>query len=57
MFDRTGIVYTEEDADLYLHTWSLIGYYLGVRPDLLPLDPCPDVRPDADRPAPAVRPE
>ena len=37
VFDRTGIVYTEEDADLYLHAWSLIGYYLGVRPDLLPL--------------------
>jgi hypothetical protein len=37
VFDRTGIVYTEEDANAYLHTWSLIGYYLGIRPDLLPL--------------------
>jgi hypothetical protein len=37
VFDRTGIVYSEDDADAYLHTWSLIGYLLGVRPDLLPL--------------------
>jgi ER-bound oxygenase mpaB/B'/Rubber oxygenase, catalytic domain len=37
VFDRTGIVYTEEEANAYLHTWSLIGYYLGIRPDLLPL--------------------
>jgi hypothetical protein len=36
-FDRTGIVYTEEEANAYLHTWSLIGYYLGIRPDVLPL--------------------
>jgi hypothetical protein len=38
VFDRTGVVYTEEQADNYLRTWSLIGYHLGVRPDLLPLD-------------------
>jgi ER-bound oxygenase mpaB/B'/Rubber oxygenase, catalytic domain len=37
VFDRTGIVYTEQQADDYLHTWSVIGYHLGVRPDLLPL--------------------
>ena len=37
VFDRTGIVYTDEEADAYLHTWSLIGHYLGVRDDLLPL--------------------
>jgi hypothetical protein len=37
VFDRTGIVYTEAEADDYLHTWSVIGYHLGVRPDLLPL--------------------
>jgi len=37
VFDRTGIVYSEEDADAYLHTWSLIGHYLGIREDLLPL--------------------
>jgi hypothetical protein len=37
VFDRTGIVYTEDDANAYLHTWSLIGHYLGIRDDLLPL--------------------
>jgi hypothetical protein len=37
VFDRTGVAYTQEDADAYLHAWSLIGFYLGVRPDLLPL--------------------
>jgi hypothetical protein len=38
VFDRTGVDYTEEQADNYLRTWSLIGYHLGVRPDLLPLN-------------------
>jgi hypothetical protein len=37
VFDKTGVAYTEFDADAYLHAWSLIGFYLGVRPDLLPL--------------------
>ena len=37
VFDRTGIVYTEDDANAYLHTWSLIGHTLGIRDDLLPL--------------------
>ncbi|HUE06718.1 MAG TPA: oxygenase MpaB family protein [Acidimicrobiales bacterium] len=37
VFDRTGVAYTDEDANAYLHAWSLIGFYLGVRPDLLPL--------------------
>ncbi|HWD55440.1 MAG TPA: oxygenase MpaB family protein [Acidimicrobiales bacterium] len=37
VFDRTGVAYTARDADAYLHAWSLIGFYLGVRPDLLPL--------------------
>jgi hypothetical protein len=37
VFDRTGVAYTEDDANSYLHAWSLIGFYLGVRPDLLPL--------------------
>jgi mpaB/rubber oxygenase-like protein len=37
VFDRTGIVYSEDDANAYLHTWSLIGHYLGIRADLLPL--------------------
>jgi hypothetical protein len=38
VFDRTGVVYTEEQANNYLRTWSLIGHHLGVRPDLLPLE-------------------
>jgi hypothetical protein len=37
VFDRTGVVYTDEEADDYLHAWSLVGHHLGVRPDLLPL--------------------
>jgi hypothetical protein len=37
VFDRTGVAYSQQDADAYLHAWSLIGFYLGVRPDLLPL--------------------
>jgi hypothetical protein len=37
VFDRTGIVYTDDQANAYLHTWSLIGHYLGIRDDLLPL--------------------
>jgi hypothetical protein len=37
VFDRMGVAYTEDDANAYLHAWSLIGFYLGVRPDLLPL--------------------
>jgi hypothetical protein len=37
VFDKTGVVYRDEDAEAYLHTWSYIGYLLGIRPDLLPL--------------------
>lgn len=37
VFDRTGVVYSEADADAYLHIWSYIGLLLGVHPDLLPL--------------------
>ncbi len=37
VFDRTGVTYSEQDADDYLHTWSYVGYLLGIRPDLLPL--------------------
>lgn len=38
VFDLTGVVYTEEQADDYLHLWSYVGDLLGVHPDLLPLD-------------------
>lgn len=37
VFDRTGVVYSTEDADAYLHAWSLAGHLLGIRADLLPL--------------------
>jgi hypothetical protein len=36
-FDKTGVTYSDKDAEVYLHTWSLVGFLLGVRPDLLPL--------------------
>jgi hypothetical protein len=38
VFDRTGVVYDDDQANAYLHTWSYIGQLLGIRPDLLPLD-------------------
>lgn len=37
VFERTGVRFSRQDADCYLHVWSLVGYLLGVRPDLLPL--------------------
>lgn len=37
VFDRTGVGYSEDEANAYLHVWSLIGHLLGIRPDLLPL--------------------
>ncbi|HEY1652420.1 MAG TPA: oxygenase MpaB family protein [Acidimicrobiales bacterium] len=37
VFDRTGVKYSQKEADDYLHTWSYVGYLLGIRPDLLPL--------------------
>ncbi len=33
-----GAKYDRDDADGYLHLWSVVAYLLGVRPDLLPLD-------------------
>src|SRR5581483_558278 len=36
VFDRTGIDYSEREADDYLHLWSYVGHVLGIRPDLLP---------------------
>jgi hypothetical protein len=37
VFDLTGVAYTEEEANDYLHLWSYVGGLLGVRGDLLPL--------------------
>lgn len=36
--DRLGVPYEADAADAYLHTWSVIGELLGIRPELLPLD-------------------
>jgi hypothetical protein len=38
VFDLTGVVYGESEADDYLHLWSYVGELLGIHPDLLPLD-------------------
>jgi ER-bound oxygenase mpaB/B'/Rubber oxygenase, catalytic domain len=37
VFDKTGVVYTSEDADAYLHAWSVVGHLLGVKDERLPL--------------------
>jgi hypothetical protein len=50
VFDRTGVVYSDDDAEAYLHVWSYIGFLLGVHPDLLPL-----TRPDTKGLMPEVR--
>lgn len=33
---KLGIRYTSEEATDYLHVWNVVGYLLGVRPELLP---------------------
>jgi hypothetical protein len=38
VLDQLGVKYDEDDADAYLHLWSVVGHLLGVRPDLLPID-------------------
>jgi hypothetical protein len=38
VFDRTGVVYSEDDAESYLHVWSYVGFLLGVHPDQLPMN-------------------
>ncbi len=38
VFDLTGVVYSADEADDYLHLWSYVGELLGIHPDLLPLD-------------------
>ncbi|HEY2213721.1 MAG TPA: oxygenase MpaB family protein, partial [Acidimicrobiales bacterium] len=37
VFDRTGVVYSDDDAEAYLHVWSYVGFLLGVHHDQLPL--------------------
>jgi hypothetical protein len=35
--DKLGIVYSNDDADAYLHAWCVAGDLMGIRADLLPL--------------------
>ena len=37
VLDRLGVSYDERGAEGYLHLWDVVAYYLGVRPDLLPI--------------------
>jgi hypothetical protein len=38
VLDRLELSYDADDAEAYLHLWSVVGHLLGVRPDLLPID-------------------
>jgi hypothetical protein len=38
VLDRLHLSYAADDAEAYLHLWSVVGHLLGVRPDLLPID-------------------
>ena len=40
---RSGVRLSDEEAEAYVHVWNLVGYQLGIRPDLLPLS-WPDSR-------------
>ena len=35
--DRSGVSYERADAEAYLHAWCLVGHFLGIRDDVLPL--------------------
>ncbi|GAA3611100.1 oxygenase MpaB family protein [Microlunatus ginsengisoli] len=35
--DRSGVSYARADAEAYLRAWCLVGHFLGIRPDVLPL--------------------
>ena len=36
---KLGVPPSEADQAAYLHRWSVIGHLLGIRPDLLPIEP------------------
>jgi hypothetical protein len=38
VLDQLELAYDTDDAEAYLHLWSVVGHLLGVRPDLLPID-------------------
>jgi hypothetical protein len=56
VFDRTGIIYTEDEANHYLHAWSVIGFHLGGRRPPA-AHPRANVGAHADRAAAPVRPQ
>lgn len=37
VLDKTGAHYTDEGAEDYCHLWNVVGWLLGIDPDLLPL--------------------
>jgi hypothetical protein len=34
---RQGIGYDQADAEAYMHAWCVVGHFLGIQPDLLPM--------------------
>ena len=37
VLDTLGVKYDHGDADGYLHLWDVVAYFIGVRPDVLPV--------------------
>jgi hypothetical protein len=35
--DKLGVSYDDRDAEAYMHTWSVIGYLMGIDPTVLPI--------------------
>lgn len=36
---KLGVPASDADQEAYLHRWSVVGHLLGIRPDLLPIEP------------------
>jgi len=36
--DRLGVTLAPQEQEAYLHTWCVVGYLLGIEPDVLPFD-------------------
>ena len=43
VLNKLGIGYRADDGAAYMHTWSVAGHLMGIRPDLLPISE-PDAR-------------
>jgi hypothetical protein len=39
VLEQLGVPASEADQTAYLHRWSVVGHLLGIRPDLLPIEP------------------